>query len=64
LKNKYTNFSVQRYKGLGEMNAEQLKETTMDCEKRMLIKVTIEDAVMAERRVSELMGENVSVRKT
>lgn len=54
---------VQRYKGLGEMNAEQLWETTMNPNTRTLIKVNIEDAVKAERRVSTLMGDNVEPRK-
>jgi topoisomerase-4 subunit B len=45
------------------MNAEQLRETTMSSETRQLIQVSIEDAVLAERRVSELMGDNASVRK-
>ncbi len=58
--NKYT---IQRYKGLGEMNAEQLWETTMDPETRTLIQVTIDDLALAERRVSVLMGENVSYRR-
>ena len=54
---------VQRYKGLGEMNAEQLAETTMNPATRSLIRVTIEDAVLAEKRVSILMGDNVEPRK-
>ena len=54
---------VSRYKGLGEMNAEQLWETTMNPETRSLIKVSIVDAVLAEKRVSVLMGDNVEPRK-
>jgi topoisomerase-4 subunit B len=63
LKNKTTNYQIQRYKGLGEMNSEQLKETTMATTSRQLIKVSIEDAALAERRVTELMGDNASIRK-
>ncbi len=54
---------LQRYKGLGEMDATQLWETTMDPEKRSLIKVKITDAFLAEKRVSILMGDNVEPRK-
>ena len=54
---------TQRYKGLGEMNAEELRETTMDPEKRSLIKVSISDASLAEKRVSVLMGNKVDPRK-
>ena len=56
-------FDVQRYKGLGEMDPEQLWETTMEPATRTLLQVNIDDAVEAERVVSELMGEQVEPRK-
>jgi DNA gyrase subunit B len=55
--------SVQRYKGLGEMNAEQLADTTMNPEKRTLLQVRLEDAVESEEIFSTLMGEDVENRR-
>ena len=63
LKKANSSFEIQRYKGLGEMNADQLWETTMNPETRQLIKVNIDDLVIAERQVNILMGENAQLRK-
>lgn len=63
LKSKYSSYEIQRYKGLGEMNSDQLWETTMDPKTRTLLKVNIDDIVNSDLHVSILMGEDTSSRK-
>ena len=58
-----SSYTVQRFKGLGEMTAEQLWQTTMDPDKRVLVQVTLEDVAEAEKMINTLMGDNIEARK-
>jgi topoisomerase IV subunit len=63
LTSKFSNYEIQRYKGLGEMNADQLWETTMNPATRSIIRVRIVDEMLAERSVNTLMSDDVIGRK-
>ncbi|MDQ0359343.1 DNA topoisomerase IV subunit B [Breznakia pachnodae] len=62
-RSQYKGYGLQRYKGLGEMNADQLWDTTMNPETRTLIQVSIEDSIVADKRVSVLMGDKADLRR-
>ncbi len=62
-KQKMKTYNLQRYKGLGEMNADQLWETTMNPQTRTLLQVSIDDALLAQKKVSLLMGDKASLRR-
>jgi len=61
--NENTKYDISRMKGLGEMDPEELNETTMDINKRVLRKITVEDAIEADAAFSKLMGEEVEPRR-
>lgn len=63
LRQEYKNYEIQRYKGLGEMNPEQLWETTMNPKTRKLLQIKIDDIVIANEQINTLMGEDSSLRK-
>ena len=58
-----TKMRISRYKGLGEMDAEELWDTTMNIENRILLKITMDDAMMADKVLTDLMGEEVEPRR-
>ena len=60
---KLKNYNLQRYKGLGEMSAEQLWSTTMDPAHRSMIRVTLEDVMQADKQIGMWMGDDVGPRK-
>ncbi|MBQ8615860.1 MAG: DNA topoisomerase IV subunit B, partial [Clostridia bacterium] len=56
-------YTIQRYKGLGEMDYDQLRETTLDPAKRTIIRVGVEDAVLADKEITLWMGDEIGARK-